>query len=412
MRPDLPQEWKVAALESVAEVRTGVAKSAERTRRDPVRRPYLRVANVQDGYLKLDEIKEIEVERKHAPRYTLKAGDVLLTEGGDFDKLGRGAVWRDQIQGCLHQNHVFAVRPGPDVIPEYLAAYTGSPEGRRYFLTCSKQTTNLASINSSQLKAMPIPLPSLREQRRIAAALGVWDEAIDRTERLVTAKRRLRAWIGSSLLTGKVRLRGFSKPWNALRLSTVLHEHGASSAGDEPVFSVSVHKGLVNQIDHLGRSFSAADTRHYNRVLPDDIVYTKSPTGEFPFGVIKQSTATEPVIVSPLYAVYTPKTRALGVLLEGLFESPIATGNYLRPLVQKGAKNTIAITNRRFLEGTLLLPTDPAETDTLAQVLRGSRCEIATLERRLDALRSQKRGLLQKLLTGGSRLPERSATVA
>ena len=95
MRPDLPQEWKIAALESVAEVRTGVAKSVERSRRDPVRRPYLRVANVQDGYLKLDEVKEIEVERKHVVRYTLKAGDVLLTEGGDFDKLGRGAVWRE-----------------------------------------------------------------------------------------------------------------------------------------------------------------------------------------------------------------------------------------------------------------------------------------------------------------------------
>jgi type I restriction enzyme S subunit len=156
----------------------------------------------------------------------------------------------------------------------------------------------------------------------------------------------------------------------------------------------------VNQIEHLGRSFAAAETSHYNRVLPGDIVYTKSPTGDFPLGIIKQSKISEEVIVSPLYGVFTPASRALGVILDALFESPIAVRNYLHPLVQKGAKNTIAITNRRFLEGRLCLPLDPTEQSAIAEVIEVSQAELTAIEAEIELLAHQKRGLMQKLLTG------------
>jgi type I restriction enzyme, S subunit len=106
------------------------------------------------------------------------------------------------------------------------------------------------------------------------------------------------------------------------------------------------------------------------------------------------------VIVSPLYGVFTPETHALGVILDALFESPIAVRNYLHPLVQKGAKNTIAITNRRFLEGRLRLPMDPAEQAAIAEVVATTQAELACIDAEIDALTRQKRGLMQKLLTG------------
>jgi type I restriction enzyme S subunit len=161
-----------------------------------------------------------------------------------------------------------------------------------------------------------------------------------------------------------------------------------------------VHKGLVNQVEHLGRSFSAASTDHYNRVLPGDIVYTKSPTGDFPLGIIKQSKIDREVIVSPLYGVFTPQSYALGVILDALFESPLAARNYLHPLVQKGAKNTIAVTNKQFLEGKLHLPMDPDEQAAIADVVNTSHAELACLDAEIKALTDQKRGLMQKLLTG------------
>ena len=130
----------------------------------------MRVANVQDGFLNLDEIKEIEVAVEQVERYSLIDGDVLFTEGGDYDKLGRGTVWQGEIKNCLHQNHVFVVRPHADVLNPYFLSYqAGSRYGKQYFLKCSKQTTNLASINSTQLKGFPVLMPTIEEQVQIVS---------------------------------------------------------------------------------------------------------------------------------------------------------------------------------------------------------------------------------------------------
>lgn len=395
-----PVGWKKTALDHVAEVQTGIAKGKP-INGAAVTVPYLRVANVQDGHVDLSVMKEISLKPSEVDRYSLRKGDVLFTEGGDFDKLGRGTVWNGEIEPCLHQNHVFAVRPKPDrLLPEFLAFQAASQYGRRYFQLSSKQSTNLASINSTQLKQFPVLLPPLPEQRKIAEILRTWDEAIEKLEALRAANLQRRIWMRTHLFTGRTRLPGYTGEWREVALREVLTEHGLQGTGAEEVFSVSVHKGLINQIEHLGRSFAAAETGHYNRVLPGDIVYTKSPTGEFPLGIIKQSKISAEVIVSPLYGVFTPATRALGVILDALFEAPIAVRNYLHPLVQKGAKNTIAITNRRFLEGKLTLPMDPEEQSAIAAVVEVSQAELTAIGAEIEALTRQKRGLMQKLLTG------------
>lgn len=227
-----------------------------------------------------------------------------------------------------------------------------------------------------------------------------WDLGLEKLEALRAANLRRRIWMRSHLFTGRARLPGFSGEWREVALSEVLTEHGLRGTGAEEVFSVSVHKGLINQIEHLGRSFATAETGHYNRVLPGDIVYTKSPTGDFPLGIVKQSKISQEVIVSPLYGVFTPATRELGVILDALFESSLAVRNYLHPLVQKGAKNTIAIANRRFLEGRLRLPMDAAEQAAIAEVVEVSQAELNAIVSEIDLLTRQKRGLMQKLLTG------------
>ena len=148
----LPIGWERHTLSELAHVQTGLAKGKE-VNGSSVSLPYLRVANVQDGHVDLSTVKEITVSLSDAKRYSLQTNDVLFTEGGDFDKLGRGTVWYGQIEPCLHQNHVFAVRPKPErLIPEFLAYQASSEYGRRYFQLSSKQSTNLASINSTQLK--------------------------------------------------------------------------------------------------------------------------------------------------------------------------------------------------------------------------------------------------------------------
>ncbi|MFC5295049.1 restriction endonuclease subunit S [Bosea minatitlanensis] len=260
--------------------------------------------------------------------------------------------------------------------------------------------SSINNLSQDTLSEFCFSLPPLPEQRKIAEILRTWDEAIEKLEALRAANLQRRIWMRTHLFTGRTRLPGQTGKWREVALGEVLTEHGLQGTGAEEVFSVSVHKGLINQIEHLGRSFAAAETDHYNRVLPGDIVYTKSPTGDFPLGIIKQSKISQEVIVSPLYGVFTPAARALGVILDALFESPVAVRNYLHPLVQKGAKNTIAITNRRFLEGKLHLPMDPAEQSAIAEVVDASQAELTAIEAEIDLLARQKRGLTQKLLTG------------
>src|SRR5690606_13009669 len=221
-------------------------------------------------------------------------------------------------------------------------------------------------------------LPSLEgAQQKIADCLSSLDDLIDAAEAQLPAPRAHKNGLLHQLFprdgetTPRLRFPEFrdAGPWEVKRLGEVLTEHKLKSSGREEVFSVSIHKGLINQIEHLGRSFAAASTAHYNRVLPGDIVYTKSPTGDFPFGIVKQNKTGRSVIVSPLYGVFSPVNFALGVLIDAFFESPQRTKAFLEPLVQKGAKNTINIKNDRFLSGTMVLPSIEGEQQKVADCL-------------------------------------------
>lgn len=162
-------------LGKLADIRSGVTKGRNLYGKETVEVPYLRVANVQDGFLDLTEVKKIEVLPKDVDKYHLEDGDILMTEGGDPDKLGRGAVWRNQVEGCIHQNHIFRVRPKIEKLaPEYLAALLRTPYAKHYFLSCAKLSSNLASINSTQVKAFPIPLPPIEFQQKFVTAVDQW----------------------------------------------------------------------------------------------------------------------------------------------------------------------------------------------------------------------------------------------
>jgi len=204
---------------------------------------------------------------------------------------------------------------------------------------------------------------------------------------------------GKSTLTPKLRFPEFrDKPaWEETILGSVLTEHGETNDGASEVHSVSVHKGVINQVEHLGRSFAAADRSNYNLAKPHDVIYTKSPTGDFPWGVVKQNRLPYNVIVSPLYGVFSPVNRHLGYILDAYFESPIRTTNYLAPITQKGAKNTIQISNATFLSKGLYLPSIEAEQQKIAECLSTLDELIGAESQKLDALKAHKKGLMQQL---------------
>nr|WP_319516431.1 restriction endonuclease subunit S [uncultured Cohaesibacter sp.] len=147
-------------LGEVSDIMSGITKGRKTNGRVLSEVPYLAVANVQDKHLKLDVVKTIEATEEEIDRYRLATGDLLLTEGGDPDKLGRGTLWNSEIPDCIYQNHVFRVRlTSEEIRPVFLNWIVGSARGKRYFLRSSKQTTGIASINKTQLMEFPLLVP-------------------------------------------------------------------------------------------------------------------------------------------------------------------------------------------------------------------------------------------------------------
>jgi type I restriction enzyme S subunit len=196
-----PECWALASFEDIFVIVSGVTKGQKVAASAAIDVPYLRVANVQRGHLDLAVIKKITVRKGDEQRYELLRGDILMTEGGDWDKLGRAAVWRGEIAGCIHQNHIFRVRPpSRDILPEWVTTYVNSLLGRAFFEDASKQTTNLASINMTQLRGCPIPLPPVPEQRRIVAKVDELMALCDRLEASLTTAADTRRLLLDALL--------------------------------------------------------------------------------------------------------------------------------------------------------------------------------------------------------------------
>ena len=204
-RPEPPFEvpacWEWQTIDDVLHVTGGVTLGRKLGGRKLLSKPYLRVANVQRGRLEMDHIKEVEVPEDEVEKYLLRSGDLLITEGGDWDKVGRTATWRDELPECLHQNHVFRARAVvSDWEPRWAEMYLNSASAREYFAGSSKQTTNLASINMTQLRACAFPLPPLPEQHRIVAKVDQLMALCDQLKTRLTQARQLNEQLASTLV--------------------------------------------------------------------------------------------------------------------------------------------------------------------------------------------------------------------
>lgn len=200
-RPNLPDDWEWTTLGKVADVVGGVTKDSKK-QSDPsfVEVRYLRVANVQRGFLKLDEVALIRVHPDKAKALYLESGDILFNEGGDRDKLGRGWVWEGQVPNCIHQNHVFRARLSEERLSPKFVSWIGNSFGQRWFEKAGKQTTNLASINKKTLEAFPVPLPPAGVATRVVADVERRLSLVDAAEHAIKVNLKRAEQLRRSLL--------------------------------------------------------------------------------------------------------------------------------------------------------------------------------------------------------------------
>ena len=256
------------------------------------------------------------------------------------------------------------------------------------------QGTSIKGITSDELQKIRVFIPKNKdEQNKISNLLTLLDERIATQNKIIY---KLKSLIRGIMV--ELQKRGLSNgTWKKVLLSNVLTERNELNKSLYPVYSVSVIQGIVNQMEYLGRSFAASDTSKYHVVHYGDLVYTKSPTGSFPYGIIKQSYNQNEVAVSPLYGVYEPKTFSTGVFLHEYFKSELNTLNYLHPLVQKGAKNTINIANQRFLESYVAIPSNANELLAISKLLCSLNTKLEFLQNILKQSQGQKQYLLRQM---------------
>ena len=197
-----PDHWALSAFDEVAVVIGGVTKGRDLRGKHVMVCPYLAVANVQRGYFKLDHLKTIEIAADELAKYQVHEGDLLITEGGDWDKVGRTAIWRGDAKNCLHQNHVFKARvPSEQILNEWVELIFNSGVGRDYFAGASKQTTNLASINMTQLRSFPLPVPPVDEQKRILDVLTKLTAQCNEWRQQLKRKQSLSALLAGAIVS-------------------------------------------------------------------------------------------------------------------------------------------------------------------------------------------------------------------
>lgn len=395
-----PTGWKSTLLHRVAEVRSGLSKSANREG-PTVKKPYIRVANVQDGFLDLSEIKEIDVPASQVARFTLRPGDLLLIEGnGNPANLGRGCIWDGQIPECVHQNHVFSVRalPHAEMLPEFLALQLRSDHGRSYLLSCAKGSTGLSTLNSAQLKEFSVLSPSVAEQRSIVASLATWDTAIQKTEQLIAAKAKRKAGLMADLLTGRRRIGRFQTEWQRWHLRELFRERVENNRNDLPLLSITRDDGVVPRSNLDRKDTSSEDKSKYLRIRSGDIGYNTMRMWQ---GV--SALSRHEGIVSPAYTVCIPGPEIDGEFASYLFKLPEVIHLFYR-YSQGLTSDTWALKFHQFAAIRVRIP-EPEEQKAIASVLSLLDEEVTLLKQEREALAQQKRGLMQKLLTGQWRLP-------
>jgi len=206
--PELPDTWKWTILDNIADIKGGITKDQKKKYDDGREIAYLRVANVQRGYLDLSEISKIEASEDIIQSLLLRKGDILFTEGGDRDKLGRGCVWNNELPECIHQNHIFRARLFSDQIESKLISWHGNTFGQGYFMKQGKQTTNLASINMTKLRNFPVPIIPFLEQKEIILTVdrlfSIVDEVRQTIEKSLNEAETLRQSILKKAFEGKL----------------------------------------------------------------------------------------------------------------------------------------------------------------------------------------------------------------
>lgn len=336
---------------------------------------------------------------KKNSKSALQAGDVLVVRSGAL--AGTACVVPKDFAGSNCIDVVFA-RPKPQfLIPEYLAEVTNSPVGCRH-VTDTKGGLAIGHFNVSAFKKLSMLLPGVREQERIVSLLSTWDRSIEGTDALIAAKEQRHRWLLQRLISDKAA----RHHWETQELSNVIRERSERSTGhDEHPVLTSSRRGLFLQSEYFSKQVTSEDNTGYKIMRHGDFTFrSMSDDGRFVFNRLEKYDSG---IISPAYGVFYADGVSPGFLAHYLNSAYFA--QMLARETQGGTRKALRFSALAGMEVDL---PNRADQERIAAILDESRREIDLLQTQLQMFRQQKRGLMQKLLTGEWRVPVAEAEVA
>ena len=389
--PEFSGEWEIYPLTDFMSFKNGMNPDAKRFGRGTKFISVMDILNNQ--FICYDNIRaSVEVVDGDIETYGVNYGDILFQRSSEtLEDVGQANVYLDS-KPAVFGGFVIRGKSKSNYYPMFFRYLLASPTARKKIIVKGAGAQHF-NIGQDGLSKVCLNIPSIQEQEKIAKLFECIDTRIATQNKIIEKYESLIQAIIYQKKTDGMRV----KSWQKTELSKVLQERNEKNIDGYVVCSVSVSQGVVNQIEYLGRSFAAKETTHYNVVKYGDIIYTKSPTGDFPYGIVKRSCIKKSVAVSPLYGVYKPICDSIGVILHFYFMQSSNAFNYLHPLIQKGAKNTINITNERFLKNSIPLPKAENEAIYIANTLISIQKKIDMEKKMLRSYEKEKQYLLSKM---------------
>ena len=400
---EIPVDWSWGKIGDLGKVQTGRQKSPSFTKGSV--RPYLRVANVMEGRLSLEDVRTMKFTDAEYHQFLLKNGDILLNEGQSRELVGRAAMYKGRPADCCFQNTLIRFQAGESITPEFSLCLF------HFFLYCGKfsaiasQTTSIAHLGTSRFAALPAPVPPLPEQRRISKILTSWDRSIETLEFLIAAKERRKEALMQQLLSGRIRLPGFAKDkWRKVQMSEILKRvfRPIEWHAEKQLSLVSLRRrngGLFRRPDMLGSEYKTQDL---HELKAEDFLISKRQVSHGAWGIVPPE--FEGSHVSKEYAIFInraprklqmPFFARLAQTSRMIHQARVAsTGVHIEKLIFDPAV---------FLRESICLPPTIKEQLKIAAIFETIDSELTLHRQQLESLRSQKRGLMQKLLTGDVR---------
>lgn len=394
----IPEEWGIFDLEAIAEkVMVGIASAATHAYRDSGI-VLFRNQNIKDGYLDdtnllfIDEDYELTHKNKR-----LKGGDLLTARTG---YPGITCVVPKKYEGAQSFTTLIT-RPNHELAKSsYLCYYINSDRGQKFFES-TKIGGGQKNVNAGSLSIMPIPLPSLKEQNNITFILGTWDEAIQKTQQLIAQLKKRNKGLMWKLLTGKKRLKIFGEKWQHVQVRDIASEVSIKNKADKAmtVLSCTKYHGLVDSLEYFGRRVFSEDTSTYKIVPMAHFAYATNHIEE---GSIGYQNRYDEALISPMYTVF----KTTGNVNDNYLYKVLKSQHYIHEY-QKRMEGSI---DRRgglrwgdFSKIPIHLPPIDEQT-AIASVLDKATNELKLHEQQLANLQQQKKGLMQKLLSGEVRV--------